>query len=222
MRQQFDRLLKLILVLTAFTMITVWLPLVRGLMDGETYQWGHSLFGIGFGGSGVDGYYWLLALEGVFSVALIYLGWRGARQPFHWLLLARNMLFAASAFYSAISFPEQYRFRGDTLGVDVSLAWVAPLFWGVLLLLSIIWVVRDLRRIEPRIVPPWNRTNTILLAITLSLIPLQFVLLRFGEPHGTTDKIGVILTMLQWVLLNVSFGKWRSKELVGVQTAALR
>jgi hypothetical protein len=222
MRQQSDRLLKLILVLTAFTMIIVWLPLVRGLMDGETYQWGHSLFGIDFGGKGVGGDYWFVVVQGVFSAALIYLGWRGASQPFHWLLLARNVLFAVSAFYSAISFPEQYRFRGDTLGVDVSLAWVAPLFWSVLLLLSIIWVVRDLKRIEPRIVPPWNRTNTILLAITLSFVPLQFVLLRFGEPHGTTDKIGVILTMLQWVLLNVSFGKWRSKELVGVQTAALR
>jgi hypothetical protein len=30
---------------------------------------------------------------------------------------------------------------------------------------------------------------------------MQFVLLRFGEPHGLTDQAGVILTVLQWLLL---------------------
>ncbi len=82
-----DPLLRLILVGVAFTLLVIWLPFVRGLMDGETYQWGHSFFQWGYGGSGVGGAYWLIVLQAFFALALVYFGWRGARPPFHWLLL---------------------------------------------------------------------------------------------------------------------------------------
>ena len=36
-------------------------------------------------------------------------------------------------------------------------------------------------------------------------VPIQLVLLIFGEPHGLTDEIGVIGTLLQWVLLIYAF-----------------
>lgn len=203
-------LLRVILILTAFSMIVVWLPLVRGLMDGGTYEWGQSFLGKNFGGTGVSGDYWFVVLQAVIGLSVIYLGWRGAYQPFHWLLLLWNIPSAVNAFYHALRYPEQYRFRGDTLGVDIPVAWVSPLFWALLALLSILWVVRDLKQDKSREIPAWSRTNSVLLAITGSLLPFQFVLLRFGEPHGTTDQIGVILTMLQWLLLNLSFGAWRS------------
>jgi len=39
-----DRLLRIILLGTMVTMLFVWLPLVRGLMDGESYQWANGFW----------------------------------------------------------------------------------------------------------------------------------------------------------------------------------
>jgi hypothetical protein len=33
---------------------------------------------------------------------------------------------------------------------------------------------------------------------------VQFLLLQFGEPHGTTDQIGVVITILQWLLVGAA------------------
>lgn len=203
-----DRLLKSILILAAIPMITVWLPLIRGAMDGATYSWGSTYWGVPFSGNGVGGDYWILPLLTIFCVVLLYLGWRGARQPFHWLLLLWTVPFAIEATYYGISYPERYRFRGDTLGVDISLAWVGPIFWGVLALLAVIWVIRDLRAGQARQTPEWNRVNSGLLTILLLIVPVQFGLLRSGEPHGLTDQVGVILTMAQWALLSLALYPW--------------
>ncbi len=200
-----DRLLKAILIWTMITAILVWLPLIRGLMDGETYQWGSAFWGVQLGGRGVGGDYWVLPLQAGFVIWLLYLGWRGAKRPFHWLLLLWHLPLAIGVSSLALRFPDDFRFHGDTLGVDVSLAWVGPLLFGGFALLSLIWAARDLRQNRPRAIMPLQHTNRILLALMLSLLPVQFALLRFGEPHGTTDKIGVLLTMLQWVGLNVAF-----------------
>src|ERR1044072_6355926 len=54
---RFDRLLQGLLLWTALTTLVFWLPLVRGLFDGVTYQWG----GFGFSGRGTDGDYWFVA-----------------------------------------------------------------------------------------------------------------------------------------------------------------
>ena len=176
-----DRLLRAILIWTAVTLVIVWLPFVRGLMDGNAYQWGNFFFGIQLGGHGVHGDYWFVAIEAAFGILLLYLGWRGARRPFHWLLLFWQILMAAQACYNSFTSPEDYRFKGDTLGVDVSLAWVGPVLFGGFALLSIFWVVRDLRTQHKKVVPQWSRANSVLLLIMLALLPIQFVLLRFGD-----------------------------------------
>ena len=199
-----DRILKVILIVTMLTMLVIWLPLVRGLMDGDSYQWAGVFWGMQFKGFGIRGDYWVLVLQALFGITLLYLGWRGARQPFHWLLLLWQVPAAVQACYDAFTNPEDYRFQGDTLGVDISLAWVGPLVFGGIALLSLFWVVRDLRSRREKVVPEWTRVNRILLLIVLGLLPIQFVLLRFGEPHGPGDQAGVILTMLQWVLITLS------------------
>ncbi len=236
MPRKLDRLLKGILILTSATMIVTWLPLVRGIMDGPSYRWGQSFIGISLSGNGMGGQYWVLVLQAAVGISLVYLGWRGARFPFHWLLLLWNVPSAVNAFYNSIRFPEQRWW--DSLGVQhlhcrqdlnhpltavsgifafcakpfstvnlkqaiarsqmkgsigstgpssrsrrsdhsgraecrnatagivlapgevptwtrrntifmtlvIALAWVGPLFWGSLALLSIVWVVRDLKR----------------------------------------------------------------------------
>jgi hypothetical protein len=207
-----DRLLRAILIWTAVTLIIVWLPFVRGLMDGESYQWGNSFFGTQLGGRGVHGDYWFIVIEAAFGILLLYLGWRRARLPFHCLLLFWQVLMAAQACYNSFTSPEDYRFKGDTLGVDVSLAWVSPVLFGGFALLSVLWVARDLRTQPEKVVPKWSRANSVFLLIVLALLPIQFVLLRFGEQHGTRDQVGVILTMMQWVLINCELFPWSIAE----------
>jgi len=203
-----DRLLKAILIWTMLTLIIIWLPLVRGLMDGDNYQWGNSFFGRDLGGHGLHGDYWFLLLQASFGLVLLYLGWRGAQPPFHWLLLLWHISLGLQSVYNSLSFPEEYRFKGDTLGVDVSLAWVGPLFFGGFALLSVLWVVRDLKSRREKAAPEWIRVNWVLLLIAVGFLPIQFVLLRFGEQHGPRDQAGVLLTMLQWVLINLAFFPW--------------
>ncbi|MGH9934757.1 MAG: hypothetical protein ACREAM_00845 [Blastocatellia bacterium] len=207
-----DRLLKSILIWTMITAIMTWLPLIRGLMDGDTYQWGSAFWGVQLGGRGIGGDYWVLPLQAGFVIWLLYLGWRGAKRPFHWLLLLWHLPLSIGVTSIAIRYPDDFRFRGDTFGVDVSLAWVGPLLFGSFALLSGVWVARDLRRDQTRMIMPLQRANRVLLAVMLSLLPVQFFLLRFGEPRGAADKIGVLLTILQWVGLNIALTTGWSKK----------
>jgi len=195
-----SRLLRLVLILTAIPMILLWLPVVRGLMDGNTYQWGSSFLRWSYGGSGLGGHYWLVLIQLIFCVSLLYLGWSGAQPPFPWMLILWNLTQTVNAFYNALVFPEDYRLQGDTLGLNVSLAWVGPAYFGTTLLLSVLWLIR--RRNNHEAQPLWSRSNKILLSIFLGIIPVQWLLLRIGPPHGTADQFGVLLTIFQWVMLN--------------------
>ncbi len=194
-----DRLLRWLLIWTGFTLLAVWLPLVRGLMDGASYQWA---FAPGVGGRGVGGTYWLLVILAGYGLLMLSLGWRGARPPFHWLLLLWHLSLAGLVVYASWTAREPMRFRGDTLGIDISIAWMGPVFFGGFALLAVYWVVRDRRAAPPRVAPEWQRTNRVLLLLAALLLPVQFILFRFGEPHGTTDQVGVVLTIGQWLLVN--------------------
>jgi hypothetical protein len=174
-------------------------------MDGASYTWGTAYWGLTVGGSGTSGHYWLLVIQGFIGLSILALGWRGARPPFHPLLLLWHAVLATSAVYSAFTHPDQYRFRGDTMGIDISLAWVGPLLFGGFFLLALVWTARDLRRGHRPPVSAWTKTNTAWLAILLCMLPVQFALLRFGEPHGRTDQLGVVLTIIQCCLLGRIF-----------------
>ncbi|HTG93726.1 MAG TPA: hypothetical protein VL866_14135 [Pyrinomonadaceae bacterium] len=208
-----DKLLKAILIWTVLTFVIVWLPLVRGLMDGDSYQWGYSFWGWQASSHGIRGDYWLVVLQAILGVVLLYRGWRGAKQPFHWLLLLWHFSLATQAIYNSETSPEDYRLRGDTLGVDVSLAWVGPVVFGGFALLSLLWVIRDMKKSRERLAPEWTSVNRIVLLIAAGLLPFQFVLLRYGVQHGLRDQVGVILTMLQWVLLNLGLYPWVRRSL---------
>jgi hypothetical protein len=59
-----DKLLKAILIWTAISLILIWLPLVRGFMEGDSYEWRNSLWGVDIGGHGMHGHYWILVVQG--------------------------------------------------------------------------------------------------------------------------------------------------------------
>ncbi len=154
-----DRLLRVLLTWTSLTFLLAWLPFVRCVMDGGTYTWGFGWGGLSVGGTGISAQNWLPVVEVALGVTLLWLGSRGARMPFHWLLLAwHTALFTSFTYYSLTS-PEDFRFRGDTAGIDFSLAWVGPVFTGGFLVASIFWVARDLRKPGPRQVAPWTRKH---------------------------------------------------------------
>lgn len=200
-----DPILRALLGWTALSTLIFWLPFVRGLFDGETYEWGLA----GLGGKGISGDFWMPVLGVAFALATRYFGWRGSRMPFHALLLLWLVPLGAGATWLTLTRPEDFRFQGDTLGVDVSLAWAGPVIFGGFALLGIFWVVRDLLSGRKREAPPWMPPNQRMLIALAALLPIQFVLLRFGVPHGTTDQIGVILTMLQWFLLGAALAPKR-------------
>lgn len=195
-----DPILRMLLAWTALTTVIFWLPLMRSLMDGDTYEWGFA----SFGGHGLHGDLWFPALGVALALSIRGLGWRGARMPFHALLLLWIVPLGASATWLSITQPDDFRFQGDTLGVDVSLAPVGILLFGGLAALAVFWVIRDLRSGRRCEALPWTRTNKVLGFALIALLPIQFVLLRFGEPHGTTDQIGVVLTILQWMLIGAA------------------
>jgi hypothetical protein len=123
----------------------------------------------------------------------------------------------ADALHGSLTHPEAYRFRGDTLGVDVSLAWVAPAAYAVFLMLTLVWALRHARGDWRRPVPPWTRHNGAWLLGLAALVPLQFALLRAGGPGSTADQIGVVLTIVQWFLTGKAFAPAAAAAAVGAE-----
>ncbi len=193
-----DRLLQGLLVWTALTTMVFWLPFVRGLFDGLSYEWG----GFGFSGRGTAGDYWFVATASVLAIALQYLAWRGPRAPFYALFGGWHLYLAFTTAQAAISDPASLRFQGETLGVDVSFAVAAPVFMGIAAALAFFWMVLDALSGSPRPAwSAWTQRNTRWALALAALLPMQLVLLRVGEPHGTTDQIGVLVTIAQWFML---------------------
>lgn len=185
-------------------MTMLWLPFIRGPMDGQSYEWDYVNL---LSGNGVKGDYWILVVVLLFGFLVQYFGWRGARWPFHLLLITWNL----PALYFSIGIlldPGEYTFQGDTLGISFELGFPIILLYGGTFILVIFWVIKDLykRRKSPR--PPWTLRNRKLLYVALALLPFQFLLLRFGKSHGLTDKVGVLLTIVQWLLLVASLYPW--------------
>ena len=176
-----DPLLVVILWWTAlFAGVLVWLPLVRGATQGTAYQWA---LGGGIGGRGIGGAYWALVLGGGFVSSLLYLGWRGARQPFHWLLLVFHVPLAAAVTYAAWTDPQGFRFEGATIGLDASLAVIGPVLFCSVASAAIVWVVRDLRARRSREMTrwAWTRAARVRLVLLLAIVPVSYTHLRAHE-----------------------------------------
>ncbi len=86
-------------------------------------------------------------------------------------------------------------FHGDTMGVHIHLLWfVVPV--AFLSIYTIYYMIlQDWRAEEVEI--PWNSKNNLALLFILGPLPLQWILLASGEPHGITDQIGVIISIIQ-------------------------
>lgn len=204
-----------ILALNGFLSAWLWWVPIRCVMDGEVFRWANSYGTAHLVGTGISGHFPILLMLSSFLVVITYLGWRGGRPPFHALIIIWSGISFAGTLTSSIQNPESYRFRGDTLGIDISLAWIAPSLWGGLILMTLLLTAIDFRGGWNVDVPNWTSRNRGLLLAVVCLFPLQFILLHYGPQHGTTDKIGLVITIGQWILVNAALMPWRTVDSEG-------
>jgi len=185
--------------LLTLPLILYWLPFLRSLFDGASYEWGNSLFGRVFHGAGTSGDFWFPAAGTILGVVLLWSGWRGPDRIFRPLALIVAGLWFADAAYM-IGSGNDIMFEGATLGVSLSIGRIALAYYGVLLAL-ILW---SLRR-PGRAGLPLGIANYALLAVVLALLPVQYFLLSAGRGQEANDQTGVIITICQWLLLSAAF-----------------
>lgn len=186
-----------LLLITCLSMMSTWLPLLRGLFDGPSYRWGNTLFGMNFSGKGIDGDFYYVIFHAVVGFGLLYTFYHTHKRVLFYTLLALWYIPVVGNVCWTIFAGEGLYFHGDTLGIHLNLGYVVlPIV--ALLAVWVIWlIVTDLQHGK---VFKWNRKNNRWLMVVLSMLPVQFILLRTGEPHGLTDKIGVVMALLQVVI----------------------
>ncbi len=193
-RQKFLKLFNLLLFVTALTFATTWLPFIRAIMDGETYQWGTSFFGIMLSGKGIsaDFYYVIVnAVAGIVLLCSFY--WIRNRTIFYGLSFIWFGTMIGNTFYH-VFFGDGYEFHGDTLNIHLDLSYIIVPF---MLALGIFVYYMIIQERKQQFKAKWNRKNRFWLTLLLLPIPFQVFLFSYGTPHGPTDKIGVVLALFQ-------------------------
>jgi len=86
-------------------------------------------------------------------------------------------------------------FHGDTLNIHISLSTIIlplAILAAILITIAIIWDLKqEIKALS------WNRRNRMGLFVILVLLAVQWALFASGEPHGSTDQIGVIIAIVQ-------------------------
>ncbi|MEQ9403738.1 MAG: ubiquinol cytochrome C oxidoreductase [Cyclobacteriaceae bacterium] len=206
-----SRLLTSFSILISLTFMIVWLPLVRSVFDGVSYQWGTNFYGFQIQGAGITPSFSFLVIQLAFYAALIWsMYWVKNRYLFEGLLV----LWFFNVFGNLLSdiiINGDTMFHGDTLNVHISITWIiVPL--SILAIIFIIFIILADRKADNQSIH-WNARNTRLMWLILGPIPILGLLLASGEPHGITDQIGVIIAIAQCFLIPLIFRPYGSKSL---------
>ena len=200
-----QRLFTILWLWVSFRTLLPWLVFFRLTFEGDSYSWGTDYFGHMFHSSGLARPDFLLVYALLAAGLIILYLLRGFRFKIGGgLLLLFLGIFAADAIYQLVAGEPQI-FRGDTLDVTVDLTIVFFVLQFGMFAVALTWwwgVRRGIENARPRVLTP--KRKLIVKACAL-FVPIQLLLLIFGEPHGLTDEIGVIGTLLQWVLLAYAF-----------------
>ena len=188
-----------LLYIIALTFMLVWLPLLRSLFDGISYEWGMTYFGIIFRGAGISIDYLFLIAQMVFYAILFYSSYWSRQRWIFYVALVIWFLHNFGNLLMEIILEGDTMFHGETLNVHVSLtAIVIPLSIVTVLLIGLV-IRKDLLAENSQI--QWSSGNNKRALIIFGVLPIQAVLFALGEPHGITDQIGVIITILQCLLV---------------------
>ena len=200
--RHFFKRLNLLLILTSLTFATSWLPFIRGIADGESYHWGTSLFGNVFYGKGTGGDFYYVAINVFLCLLLMYFFyWIKNRKIFYSLLVLWYGSMIGNSFFEVFA-GDGYMFHGDTLNVHLDLSFIIIPFMIVMGALVVKVILEDLNH---GFVAKGTKKNKLWAILLLAPIPVQIVLFYMGEPHGITDKIGVIIALLQVALAWTAF-----------------
>lgn len=192
--RRFFKTLNFLLIVTSITFATSWLPFIRGIADGESYQWGTSLFGSVFYGKGMSGDFYYVVLNVIIGLMLMYsFYWIKNRIAFYLLLILWYGSMIANSFYEVFS-GDGYMFHGDTLNVHLDLSFIIIPLMIVIAALVVYMILEDRKH---SFVAKGTKKNKFWAILLLTPIPVQALLFSMGEPHGLTDKIGVVIALLQ-------------------------
>ena len=183
-----------LMILISLTFMIVWLPFIRSVFDGDTYQWGTNYFGLFISGAGITPSILFLVLQLAFYSVLIVGMYRMANRTLYHFLTIVWWTNVFGNLISDILINGDTEFHGDTMDVHMSISFIViPL--SVLALGIVALFIRAEKRYlihQPLRMGSLNRKLGI--GFLLSL-PVLFCLLFFGEPHATTDEMGVIIAI---------------------------
>ncbi len=201
-------------VFISITFMIVWLPFVRSIFDGKSYEWGTQYFGTTITGAGITpSFIFIIAQVALYSAIIIGLyrmknrGLYGVLLGVWWVNVFGNLIFD-------IIKNGDTMFHGDTLNVHVSLTTIILPLAAVALFL----IIQVQRTEKESVTISWTKKNSTLLNIFLAMLPILFLLLFSGEPHGITDQIGVIIAIAQCFYIPVIFRPYGYKHSVVLST----
>jgi len=207
-----DGIITGLMFLMAFSFLIVWLPLLRALLDGDTYQWGTTYFGTMISGAGITASLMFLVVQLAFYAVLFWSIFRAKKRMVAYLLTIVWWIHFFGNLLFDIIVNGDTMFHGDTLNVHISISMIVVPLSILAAILILLWIRRDLKSNDIEI--QWSRKNKMLALLILGPLPLQAILLRVGEPHATTDEIGVLITILQCLLLPLIFFPYKSKTTI--------
>ncbi len=207
-----NRWTNVLTVILSITFMIAWLPFIRSAFDGESYVWGMQYFGTWITGAGVTASFSFLVVQIVFYAVLIIGLYRMQNRLLYnaflvtwWLHVFGNLLFD-------IAVNGDTMFHGDTMNVHISISMIViPL--AALAMLVVVQVIRSGGKAEMSKID-WSPLNSRLLFVFLGTTLLLLPLLATGEPHGTTDEIGVVIAIAQCFFVPFIFKPYRSKAQV--------
>ncbi len=192
-----------LMILSGITFMLVLLPLQRCLFDGTSYSWGQQYFGVSFNSTGIEPGYFILIPFLIFFIGYFY--------SFYWIK-NRTIFYAFLGLFWVHNFGNllfdiikngDTMFHGDTLDVHVSISWIIiPL--SIIFLIWILAIIYKDRKME-NVEITWSKRNNLKALVILGVLPIQALLYATGEPHGLTDEISVIITILQSFLFGIIF-----------------
>jgi hypothetical protein len=183
---------------------------LRCIMDGSAFQWANTygirlrdgeIIGSRIGGLGTEGHFLLLAFLVLLFVAILYLGFRRPDGFFGFLISTFLFIDFLKELQLAIYFGDEYRLVGETAGIDINVAFIGPAFAALLLIMALFYTIRHQVHHREEFKPLYTSRCKKLLLWGLALFPLTFILLRTGEQHGITDKLGILSMYIQMILL---------------------
>jgi hypothetical protein len=191
-------------ILMSLTFMIVWLPFLRAIFDGESYLWGLTYYGLNINGAGVAFPDFFFIIIQLFFYGLLFYGlyWMQNRKLYYALLI----LWFLNVFGNLIAdiiINGDTMFHGDTLNVHISITWIILPLSALALLLIYFILKADTKENETAI--PWSPRNKMLMLFILGPVVIQGVLFAIGETSGTTDQIGVIMSIIQCFLIPLIF-----------------